>query len=57
MDHLDISNNTYNMEMNFISKADVNYIIGSSNCIIEAIHETDKCGPNIKNCIYVIKKN
>ena len=56
MNILDISHNVNVMEMHFVPKEDICLIAKTSKCTIEAIHETDRCGKDIKNCVYVIKK-
>lgn len=47
----------HEMEMHSVPKEEIFAIITSSNCTMEAIHEIDRCGGGIKNCVYVIRKN
>lgn len=44
------------MEMHFLNKDQVAQIVKSSSCMILSTIETDYCGKDISNCIYVIKK-
>ena len=52
---IDTSGNV--MEMHIVPKKEIIHIINTNNCTLEDIIETDYCGKEFKNCIYVWKKN
>lgn len=51
------SDQSQRMEMHFLNQNSMRKIVQSCNCNILSIIDTDYCGHDIFNCIYVIKKN
>jgi SAM-dependent methyltransferase len=54
--YIPYQDNHHRMEMHFLEKSDVRKLVNTVNCQISDIVETNGCGENIFDCIYVIKK-